>query len=136
MDQALLIQELQFKAVRSSGAGGQHVNKVSTKIELSFDVTNSHGLSDNEKERLFLKLENRLTKENVLLLQCDETRSQHKNKAIAIKRFFEMVKDAIKVPKKRKKTKPSRAAVEKRLKTKKKSSEKKANRSKPNLDKF
>lgn len=136
MDQILIIQELQFKAVRSSGAGGQHVNKVSTKIELSFDVPSSKALSDNEKERLFLKLENRLTKENVLLLQCDESRSQHKNKALAIKRFLETIKNALKVPKKRKKTKPSRAAVEKRLNTKKKSSERKANRSKPNLDNF
>lgn len=134
MDQILIIQELQFKAVRSSGAGGQHVNKVSTKIELSFDVPSSKALSDNEKERLFLKLENRLTKENVLLLQCDESRSQHKNKALAIKRFLETIKNALKVPKKRKKTKPSRAAVEKRLQSKKKSSQKKANRSKPDLD--
>jgi ribosome-associated protein len=136
MDQILLIQELQFKAVRSSGAGGQHVNKVSTKIELSFDVPSSRALSDNEKERLFLKLENRLTKENVLLLQCDESRSQHKNKALAIKRFLETLKNALRVPKKRKKTRPSRASVEKRLQSKKKSSQKKANRSKPDLNNF
>ena len=134
MDKVLIVQELQFKAVRSSGAGGQHVNKVSTKIELSFDVSNSNALSDREKERVLLKLNYRLTKENLLLLQCDESRSQHKNKELAIKRFLELIESALKVPKKRKKTKPSKAAIEKRLKAKKKSSEKKANRAKPNLD--
>jgi ribosome-associated protein len=134
MDIVLITQELQFKAVRSSGAGGQHVNKVSTKIELTFDVSGSNALSDSEKERLLSKLENRLTKENVLLMQCDESRSQHKNKELVIKRFLETLKNALRVPKKRKKTKPSRSSVEKRLKSKKKSSEKKANRTKPNLD--
>jgi len=134
MDIALITQELQFKAVRSSGAGGQHVNKVSTKIELTFDVSGSNALSDSEKVRLLSKLENRLTKENVLLMQCDESRSQHKNKELVIKRFLETLKNALRVPKKRKKTKPSRSSVEKRLKSKKKSSEKKANRTKPNLD--
>ena len=134
MNKDLIIQELQFKAARSSGAGGQHVNKVSTKIELSFDVPSSNALSDSEKERLLLKLENRLTKENVLLMQCDESRSQHKNKELVIKRFLDVLENALKVPKKRKKTKRSRASIEKRLKAKKKSSEKKANRSKPDLD--
>ncbi|GAB5474574.1 MAG: alternative ribosome rescue aminoacyl-tRNA hydrolase ArfB [Maribacter sp.] len=134
MNQSLLLQELQFKAVRSSGAGGQHVNKVSTKIELSFSVANSNALSDLEKERLFLKLGNRLTKAGTLLIQCDESRSQHKNKELAIKRFLTVLKAALKVSKKRKKTKPSRAAIEKRLKAKKKASQTKANRAKPSLD--
>ncbi len=134
MNKSGIIQELRFKAVRSSGAGGQHVNKVSTKIELSFDLNTSKSLSDVEKERLLLKLKNRLTKEGVLLMQCDESRSQHKNKELVIKRFFETLESALKVPKKRKKTKPSRTSIEKRLKAKKKASEKKANRSKPDLD--
>lgn len=134
MDRNRIINELQFKAVRSSGAGGQHVNKVSTKIELSFNVLSSIALSDPEKERLLLKLKKRLTKEHVLLLQCDESRSQHKNKELIIKRFLELLKDALSIPKKRKRTKPSRAAIEKRLKDKKVSSEKKANRSKRDFD--
>lgn len=131
MNKETIIQELQFKAVRSSGAGGQHVNKVSTKIELVFDVPNSKALSDVEKDKIYLKISNRLTKDNILLLQCDESRSQHKNKDLAIKRFLELIVNALKVPKKRRKTKPSKSSIEKRLKSKKKAAEKKANRSKP-----
>lgn len=134
MDKAALLKELKFKAVRSSGAGGQHVNKVSSKIELFFDVTHSFALSDSKKERLLLKLANRLTKEGVLRMQCDESRSQHRNKELVIKRFFDCIENAIKVAKKRRKTKPSKSSIEKRLKTKKKSAQKKANRAKPDLD--
>ncbi|WP_430682185.1 alternative ribosome rescue aminoacyl-tRNA hydrolase ArfB [Maribacter halichondriae] len=100
MDKERVLQELQFKAVRSSGAGGQHVNKVSTKIELSFNLENSNALTEQERARLLLKLGNRLTKENVLLLQCDESRSQHKNKELVIKRLFEILENALKIPKK------------------------------------
>lgn len=134
MNKEILLKELRFKAIRSSGAGGQHVNKVSSKVELSFDVVNSLGLSQREKERLLLKLENRLTKEHVLILQCDEARSQHKNKALVIKRFFDLLKKALYITKKRKPTKPSRSSVEKRLKSKKAASAKKANRQKPSFD--
>ncbi len=134
MNKDQIIKELQFKAVRSSGAGGQNVNKVSTKIELFFDLNNSDALSNSEKERLLLKLSHRLTKENKLLLQCDESRSQHKNKALVIKRFLLTIGDALKVPKKRRKTKPTRSAIEKRLKSKKKSAQKKVNRKKPEID--
>lgn len=134
MDKAKIVQELNFKAVRSSGAGGQHVNKVSTKIELSFDLNTSDALTEREKDRILLKLDRRLTKENILLLQCDESRSQHKNKDLAIKRFLAVIENALKVPKKRRKTKPSRSSIEKRLKSKKKAAQKKMNRSKPDLD--
>ncbi|TMM59091.1 aminoacyl-tRNA hydrolase [Maribacter algarum] len=134
MDREKIVQELQFKAVRSSGTGGQHVNKVSTKIELSYDVFTTNALSEDEKERVLLKLKNRLAKNGLLLLQCDESRSQHKNKELAIKRFFDLIENAFKVPKKRKATKPSKASVERRLKSKKKAAQKKANRTKPDLD--
>jgi len=134
MDKARISQELQFKAVRSSGAGGQHVNKVSTKIELSFPIDSSTALTDEEKERIASKLKHRLSKENVLLLQCDESRSQHKNKALVIQRFLDLLEDSLKVPKKRKATKPSKASVEKRLQNKKKAAQKKVSRAKPNLD--
>tara|TARA_R110000796_G_scaffold183498_2_gene299966 strand:+ start:34383 stop:34787 length:405 start_codon:yes stop_codon:yes gene_type:complete len=134
LDKEIIIKELQFKAVRSSGAGGQHVNKVSSKMELLFDVSNSESLTDFEKEKIILKLGTRLTKENILLLQCDESRSQHKNKDLVIKRFLLLIESALKVPKKRKQTKPSKSAIEKRLKSKKKAAEKKVNRNKPSWD--
>lgn len=134
MDKTLAVQELNFKAVRSSGAGGQHVNKVSTKVELTFDVANSDSLSFEEKERIYRKLGHKLTKENALQLQCDESRSQHKNKELAIKRFIDTLESALKVRKKRRKTKPSRSSIEKRLTKKKKNAVKKANRGKPGLE--
>ena len=134
MDKQQLLQELQFKAVRSSGAGGQHVNKVSSKMELALDVFNSQALSDIEKERIYLKLGNRLTKEKVLLLQCDESRSQHKNKELVTQRLLELLEKALIVPKKRRKTKPSRSAIEKRLKSKLKKAQKKGRRGRPDLE--
>jgi len=134
MDKKKLLSELQFKAIRSSGSGGQHVNKVSSKVELSFNLTNAQGLTAKEKQRLLLKLSNRLTKENSLIIQCDEARSQHKNKQLVIKRFFELLKKALHIPKKRKPTKPSKSSIEKRLKSKKATSSIKANRQKPKLD--
>ena len=134
MEKSLLIQELQFKAVRSGGAGGQHVNKVSSKIELVFDLPSSNALSKVEKDRITTKLASRLTKENMLLLQCDESRSQHKNKELVIKRFLELLENALKIPKKRRQTRPSDSAIEKRLKSKKEAAQKKVNRGKLNLD--
>lgn len=130
----ILIKELNFKAVRSSGAGGQHVNKTSSKVELFFNLTNSSELTSEEKEILFKNLATRLTKEAVLILQCDESRSQHKNKEIVINRFIQVILNGLKVPKKRKPTKPSRSSVKKRLEKKKKQAYKKAFRKKPNLD--
>ena len=134
MEKKGLIQEIKLKAVRSSGPGGQHVNKVSTKVELTFDVENSNALSLTEKERIYNKLANRLTKDNVLILHSDESRSQHKNKEYITKRFLDLMEFALAVPKKRRKTKPSRPSIEKRLKTKKKDALKKAKRRRPSLD--
>lgn len=134
MRRDILLNELTFKATRSSGAGGQHVNKVASRIELNFDIPNSQGLTKEEKERLEQKLASRLTKENILLLSCSESRSQHKNKAIAIERFLELIKENLKVKKARKKTKPSKNAIEKRLKSKKEKALKKTNRKPPKID--
>lgn len=134
MNKDALIREFKFKALRSSGAGGQHVNKVSSKVELSFAVDSSLGLSTSEKELILSKLRNRLSQENVLIVQCDNSRSQHKNKVLVIKRSLQLIEDALKVPKKRKKTKPGRAAVEKRLKSKRKITDKKNSRQKPDLE--
>lgn len=128
-----LLNEITFKATRSSGAGGQHVNKVSSRIELSFDLQNSQGLTEDEKGRLQEKLASRLTKDGLLLLSCSESRSQHKNKAIVIERFLELIKENLKVKKARKKTKPSKTAIEKRLKSKHTQALKKAGRKPPEV---
>ena len=126
-----LLQEADFKAVLSSGPGGQHANKTSTKVVLDWSLANSEVFSEEQKERLEFKLKNRLTKENVLQLSSDHTRSQHKNKEILIKRFFKVLEDALAIQKPRKKTKPSKASKLKRLKNKRIHSEKKANRKNP-----
>lgn len=131
MKRELLISEISTKGIRSSGPGGQHVNKVASKVELLFDITASKALSDDEKKRLTQKLASRLTKQQVLILQCDESRSQHRNKEIIVKRFFALLQDALKEAKPRKDTKPSRAAVQKRLQKKKIQAIKKASRRKP-----
>jgi ribosome-associated protein len=129
-----ILKELNFKAIRSSGAGGQHVNKTSSKIELTFDLENSNSLSDNEKEILKTKLSHKLTKENILILFCEETRSQHRNKDLAIKRFLVLLKMNLIRPKKRRPTKPSKNSVKRKAESKKRVSLKKVLRKKPNLD--
>ncbi|SFZ89644.1 ribosome-associated protein [Flaviramulus basaltis] len=129
-----VIQELTFKAIRSSGAGGQHVNKVSSKVELSFNLNASEGLTDFQKQRIQRKLKSRLTNEGVLILQCGESRSQHKNKELVIKRFIELIKVSLIVPKKRIPTKVPKSVIKKRLKNKRNLSDKKANRKKPDID--
>tara|TARA_R110002049_G_scaffold37208_2_gene117550 strand:- start:3995 stop:4402 length:408 start_codon:yes stop_codon:yes gene_type:complete len=129
-----LLQELLFKAVRSSGSGGQHVNKVSSKIELTFHLTESLVFNEEQKERLQNKLQNRLTKENMLILQCDESRSQHKNKELIIKRFLNLIRASLVVPKKRILTRIPKSVIRKRLKSKRKHSDKKANRKRPDID--
>lgn len=130
MDKQVILEEINFKASRSSGAGGQHVNKVSTKVDLSFDLLNSKAFTDFEKERLLEKLKGKLTKEGILQIQCQETRSQLKNKKVATQRLLDELKAALVVPKRRKKSKPSKAAKEKRLKSKKHLSDKKVGRRK------
>ena len=133
MDKEKIISELTFKAVRSSGAGGQNVNKVSSKVMLTFDFNASQALSEEEKELLGIKLKSKLTLENVLILNCDEDRSQLKNKEIVTKRFLELITKSLVIPKKRKPTKVPRSVVEKRLKDKSSTSEIKQNRKKLDL---
>jgi ribosome-associated protein len=129
-----IIAELQFKAVRSSGAGGQNVNKVSSKVVLSFDLKNSQALSEEEKMRLKTKLSSRLTSDFVLILNCDEDRSQLKNKAIVTKRFLDIITAGLHIPKIRKATKIPKSVIRKRIKDKKNVSDVKKNRRKPDLD--
>ncbi|WPR71918.1 alternative ribosome rescue aminoacyl-tRNA hydrolase ArfB [Flavobacterium sp. NG2] len=129
-----LIKELDFKAVRSSGAGGQNVNKVSSKVILSFDLNKSEGLTSEEKILLETKLSSRLTNDNIMTLQCDEDRSQLKNKSIVVKRFLAIIEQGLVIPKIRKSTKIPKSAIKKRLKNKKNTAKIKDFRKKPNLD--
>lgn len=133
MNSKAIIQELQFKAVRSSGAGGQHVNKVASKIELFFDVTNSSAISDDEKTLILKNLKSKLTKDNVLILSCDESRSQHKNKELVIEKFLTLIVNSLKIPKKRKATKPTKSSIDKRIEKKKNLALKKVLRKNPLL---
>ncbi|MDN3674895.1 alternative ribosome rescue aminoacyl-tRNA hydrolase ArfB [Flavobacterium branchiarum] len=129
-----IVTELTYKAVRSSGAGGQNVNKVSSKVVLTFDLRNSQALSDEEKILLETKLATRLTLEAILILTCDEDRSQLKNKSIVTKRFLELIKNALIIQKPRKATKIPKSVIRKRIKDKKNVSDIKQSRKKPNLD--
>lgn len=133
MNKEKILNELKFKAVRSSGAGGQNVNKVSSKVVLTYDLNASQALSEDEKEVLTVKLKSKLTLENVLIINCDEDRSQLKNKEIVIKRFLDLITKALVVPKKRKPTKIPRSVIEKRLKNKSVMATIKQNRRKPEL---
>ena len=134
MNSEKIISELSFKAVRSSGAGGQNVNKVSSKVVLSFDLNASQALSEEQKLLLQTNLASRLTMENILILNCDEDRSQLKNKEIVVKRFLEIIKKGLFVPKTRKATKIRKSVIKKRIKDKKNISEIKQSRRKPDLD--
>ncbi|KGO89782.1 alternative ribosome rescue aminoacyl-tRNA hydrolase ArfB [Flavobacterium suncheonense] len=133
MNKEVLHNELRFKAIRSGGAGGQHVNKVSSKVVLSFDLNASQAFSAEEKERLYSVLASKLSKEGFLLLSCDESRSQFKNKALVIARFLQLIETALQVPKSRKATKIPKAVIEKRLKAKRSQSALKETRQKPKL---
>ena len=133
METEKLIGELNFKAVRSSGAGGQHVNKVSSKVVLTFDLKSSLALSLEEKAVVEIKLASKLTSDKLLILNCDEDRSQLKNKSIVTKRFLELIEKALIIPKKRKPTQVPKAVVEKRLKDKSSVAEIKQNRKKPEV---
>ncbi|NCP20501.1 MAG: aminoacyl-tRNA hydrolase [Flavobacteriales bacterium CG_4_9_14_0_2_um_filter_35_242] len=129
-----LLSELKFKATRSSGAGGQHVNKVSSKIECVFDLVNSQALTEDQKQLLLKNSASRLTKDFKLILTCDESRSQHKNKELVIERFLQIIKKGLTIPKKRTPTKIGKSVVEKRKEKKKKQAYKKALRQNPKLD--
>ena len=115
--------EFTFKTSRSGGAGGQNVNKVSSKVELDFDVMNSALLSDLQKQIILTKLKKSISKEGILQIISQTERNQIGNKEIAIKKFYELIAKCFIEKKKRKPTKPSKGAKEKRLKTKKRNSE-------------
>lgn len=133
MDKECILKEIEFKAVRSSGAGGQHVNKVSSKVTGSINLTQSLAFDEEARQTLLHKLASKLTHEGVLVMSCEDTRSQHKNKEILCKKIITTLTEALKKPKKRKPTKPSAAVLKKRVVSKQIQSEKKALRKKPPL---
>jgi ribosome-associated protein len=118
--------ELQFTASRSSGPGGQHVNKVSTRMELRFDVTASKILMEKEKTLLKDKLKRRISKEGILIIVSQTERSQSDNKSNAIEKFYSLVGKALVPAKRRKPTKPTTSSKARRLQEKLIRSEKKA----------
>ncbi len=120
-----LLDELEFSASRSSGPGGQNVNKVSTKISMRFDVRHSVKLTPEQKEVLLNKWASRLTKEGVLLLHAQEKRSQLQNKEEVLVKLENLLVKAFTIKKARKATKPSKAAKRKRIDDKKQRGEKK-----------
>jgi ribosome-associated protein len=126
-------QELTWKAVRSSGPGGQHVNKTASKAVIQFDIENSQAFTEEEKVRILNKLESRLTTNSVLIIESSDSRSQHQNRDSGIERLLEIITNASKKPKPRKKTRPTKASKFKRLREKKMRGEKKENRQKPSL---
>ena len=123
--------ECLFKTSRSGGKGGQNVNKTETKVGLWFDVAASALFNDEEKTRIFSRLASAITDDGYLQLTCDEQRSQLQNKQLVVERAIGMIEKSLVVAKPRKKTKPSKATIEKRLDEKKKISLKKTERKKP-----
>jgi len=121
-------REIIFNASRSSGPGGQNVNKVSTKVELRFNVLHSDLLSEKEKEILLARLEKKINSEGFLIIVSQSERSQLKNKEKTIEKFYTLLKKSLTPVKKRKPTKPDAAAIEKRLEEKKMNAEKKLRR--------
>lgn len=134
MNVELLISELNFKASKSSGAGGQHVNKVSSRVEVFFSISNTMALNEREKETILLKLRNRINKKQILSVSCEETRSQHRNKELVTTRLITLLKTNLIRPKLRRATKPTRASVKRKFENKKRLSSKKVLRKPPKLD--
>lgn len=124
-------KELEFSFSSSSGPGGQHVNRSATKVTLRFDVASSPSLSDSERERILARLAARLDKDGMLQLQVQDSRSQLKNRAVAVERLQDLLSEALKTRKVRRESRPSRAAVEKRLAAKKQRAALKRERGRP-----
>jgi len=125
MDRQALIRELNFKAVRSGGAGGQHVNKVSSKVVLFWNLAESTVFNEEEKNRLAKKLSNYISKEGLFILSAEDTRSQIKNKELVIQKLIALLKVALTQQKMRKETKVPKSVIRKNQENKKKLSMKK-----------
>ncbi|MCC2679558.1 MAG: hypothetical protein K0R29_2134 [Pseudobdellovibrio sp.] len=122
-------EEVTFSVMRSSGAGGQHVNKTNSAVQLRFCVAESYSLTEQQKERLHRKLAHRLTQSGEILIRVEDERDQKRNKDKAYKLLNELIIEGLREPKKRIATKPKKSAIKKRLESKKIRSEIKKNRS-------
>ena len=126
MDQHRIEKELNYQTSRSSGSGGQHVNKTETKVEVRFEVDASDALNAAEKRRIKAALGNRISKAGVLSVSSDSRRSQVLNRGAAVKKLFRLLKKALRARKRRKSPRPLKANPKKRLEEKRRQSEKKA----------
>jgi ribosome-associated protein len=126
--------ELDVRVSRASGAGGQHVNKTSSRVEIFWNVVRSRALTEEQRSRLTQKLASRLTTEGSIRVVASDMRSQSRNRDLAEERLADLVRQALIIPKKRRATKPTRAAKEARLESKKRHSTKKRDRRTTSLD--
>jgi len=126
--------ELDVRVSRSSGAGGQHVNKTSSRVEIFWNILDSRALTEDQRERLRAKLASRMTTEGSIRIVASDMRSQSRNRELAEERLADLVRRALVVPKKRRATKPTRAAKEARLESKKRQSHKKRERRNTSFD--
>jgi len=133
VDWPKILSEISFRTSRSSGAGGQHVNKTETKVEVLFEVMSSEGLSDEEKAMIMQRLVNRITEEGVLVFKSQKFRSQVENKEQVILNLNIHLVKALTPVVKRVKTKPTKGSIEDRLESKRKLAEKKESRRKPRI---
>ena len=131
---AIPLAEIDMHAIRSQGAGGQNVNKVSTAIHLRYDAKQSPSLPDDVRDRLLNSSDSRIGADGVITIKAQQYRTQRRNRDDALERLRVMLDDACRVPKPRKKTRPSAAAVAERLKDKRKRAQRKAGRLRPELD--
>lgn len=126
--------ELDVRVSRASGAGGQHVNKTSSRVEIFWNVQASRALSDDQRARLLERLTSRLTTEGSIRVVASDMRSQSRNRDLAEERLADMVRRALVIPKKRRPTRPTKASKEARLEGKKRQSHKKRERQKKSFD--
>ena len=128
---AISSDEVVITASRSGGPGGQNVNKVNTRVTLHFPVWSSKSLTNSQKVRIASRLKSRITKEGIFYLHAQGTRSQAANRGLLIDRFSSLLREALKQPKPRKKTRVARSVIEQRLKQKKERSQLKKVRRQP-----